>query len=210
MFLREIWVGDVKLMTCRESHPAARSRAPIFLSALMARARLSMAGMMMVKSLNPFGMPLFPPPLPSSLLPTCHDLSLMHATLSLPLFSFPFLSLPKIRLSYLVPTSLWRERRDSDLRKRDAIAAEKKAQRIKDAQQYIDDFYDNYNSKKDKTTTKTRKDAEDFLAKREDTSAGGTSWERIGKLVDLSGKGAKGMFLFYFCVILLFETSLTY
>lgn len=27
---------------------------------------------------------------------------------------------------------------------------------------------------------------------REDTSSGGTSWERIAKLVDLSGKGAKG------------------
>jgi hypothetical protein len=30
------------------------------------------------------------------------------------------------------------------------------------------------------------------LANRENTSAGGTSWERIAKLVDLSGKGAKG------------------
>jgi hypothetical protein len=30
------------------------------------------------------------------------------------------------------------------------------------------------------------------LENREDTSAGGTSWERIAKLVDLSGKGAKG------------------
>ena len=30
------------------------------------------------------------------------------------------------------------------------------------------------------------------MAGREDTAAGGTSWERIAKLVDLSGKGAKG------------------
>ena len=30
------------------------------------------------------------------------------------------------------------------------------------------------------------------MEKREDTTAGGTSWERIGKLVDLSGKGGKG------------------
>jgi hypothetical protein len=30
------------------------------------------------------------------------------------------------------------------------------------------------------------------LEKREDTSAGGTSWERIAKLVDLSGKGQRG------------------
>ena len=30
------------------------------------------------------------------------------------------------------------------------------------------------------------------MAKREDTTAGGTSWERIAKLVDLSGKGQVG------------------
>ena len=36
-----------------------------------------------------------------------------------------------------------------------------------------------------------RKDAETFLANREDTSAGGTSWDRIAKMTDLSGKGAK-------------------
>lgn len=37
-----------------------------------------------------------------------------------------------------------------------------------------------------------QKEAEEFLAKREDTTAGGTSWERIAKLVDLSGKGQVG------------------
>ena len=36
-----------------------------------------------------------------------------------------------------------------------------------------------------------RKEAEDFLAARENTSSGGTSWERIAKLVDLSDKHAK-------------------
>lgn len=30
------------------------------------------------------------------------------------------------------------------------------------------------------------------MANREDTSAGGTSWDRIAKLVDVSGKGIKG------------------
>lgn len=63
---------------------------------------------------------------------------------------------------------------------------------MKAAQQAIDDFYENYNTKKEKTIAQTRKDAEEFLANREDTSAGGTSWERIAKLVDLSGKGARG------------------
>ncbi|KAI4250578.1 MAG: hypothetical protein L6R40_000178 [Gallowayella cf. fulva] len=90
------------------------------------------------------------------------------------------------------PVRLWREKRDSDISRREEAAASKKNDRVTKAQRDIDDFYENYNSKKDKSINRTRKEAEEFLANRQDTSAGGTSWERIGKLVDLSGKGAKG------------------
>ncbi|OBT45783.1 hypothetical protein VE00_03870 [Pseudogymnoascus sp. WSF 3629] len=86
----------------------------------------------------------------------------------------------------------WRERRDLALQDREEKSEQKKAETIKDAQQNIDDFYDNYNQKKEKTVAQTRREAAEFLANREDTSAGGTSWERIAKLVDLSGKGTKG------------------
>ena len=78
------------------------------------------------------------------------------------------------------------------LQHRSETAEKKKAETVKAAQTAIDDFYENYNTKKDKTITQTRKEAEEFMANREDTSAGGTSWERIAKLVDLSGKGARG------------------
>ncbi|KAL1296626.1 hypothetical protein AAFC00_000114 [Neodothiora populina] len=86
----------------------------------------------------------------------------------------------------------WRERRDLAIQHRDEVSANRKAETVKAAQQAIDDFYENYNNKKDKTLAQTRKDADEFLAKREDTTAGGTSWERIAKLVDLSGKGVGG------------------
>jgi len=86
----------------------------------------------------------------------------------------------------------WRERRDLSLQDRASKSDAKKEETIKAAQQNIDDFYENYNSKKEKSIAQTRRDAEAFLESREDTSAGGTSWERIAKLVDLSGKGAKG------------------
>ena len=86
----------------------------------------------------------------------------------------------------------WRERRDLQLSSREEKSEERKAETIKAAQQNIDDFYENYNSKKEKMLSQTRRDAEEFLEGREDTSAGGTSWERIAKLVDLSGKGARG------------------
>ncbi|KAG0647630.1 Clathrin light chain [Hyphodiscus hymeniophilus] len=86
----------------------------------------------------------------------------------------------------------WRERRDLSLQERSEKSAARQEETIKTAQQNIDDFYDNYNSKKEKSIAQTRREAEEFLANREDTSAGGTSWERIAKLVDLSGKGVKG------------------
>lgn len=35
------------------------------------------------------------------------------------------------------------------------------------------------------------REAQEFLDARENTVAGGTAWERIGKLVDLSDKGAR-------------------
>ncbi|TQS36705.1 hypothetical protein Golomagni_02835 [Golovinomyces magnicellulatus] len=86
----------------------------------------------------------------------------------------------------------WRERRNLDLSERAARSEEQKQETIKNAQQNIDEFYENYNAKKEKSVAQTRREAEEFFATREDTSAGGTSWERIAKLVDLSGKDVKG------------------
>lgn len=95
-------------------------------------------------------------------------------------------------LPVLLGIRQWRERRDLALAEREKISASKKEETIKEAQTNIDEFYENYGQKTEKGIKKTQKEAEDFLANREDTSAGGTSWERIGKLVDLSGKGSKG------------------
>lgn len=86
----------------------------------------------------------------------------------------------------------WRERRDLQVQHRDEVSAGKKAETVKAAQEAIDEFYENYNNKKDKQIAQTKKEAEEFLKNREDTTSGGTSWERISKLVDLSGKGTGG------------------
>ncbi|KAJ5477278.1 Clathrin light chain [Penicillium diatomitis] len=90
------------------------------------------------------------------------------------------------------PIRQWREKRDAELARRAQISEEKKEATMKKAQQDIDDFYVAYNNKIDKLKGQTRTEAEEFLASREDTSAGGTSWERIAKLVDVSGKGTTG------------------
>lgn len=85
----------------------------------------------------------------------------------------------------------WREKRDAANTKRAEEFERQKEETIKEAQQNIDDFYENYNNKKEKMIAQTRKEEEQFLASRDDTTSGGTSWERIAKLVDVSGKGHK-------------------
>ncbi|KAG5953813.1 hypothetical protein E4U53_002420 [Claviceps sorghi] len=86
----------------------------------------------------------------------------------------------------------WREQRDAHIAKRAEQFAAQRSETIKEAQQNIDDFYENYNTKKEKGIAQARKEAEQFLDSREDIVSGGTSWERIAKLVDVSGKGAQG------------------
>ena len=90
------------------------------------------------------------------------------------------------------PVRQWREKRDQDIHRRDEASQRKKAETVSTSQKDIDSFYESYNRKVDKQKAQTAKDAEEFIAKREDTTAGGTSWERIAKLVDLSGKGQQG------------------
>lgn len=89
----------------------------------------------------------------------------------------------------------WRTHRHTALTQRSTLAASKRATTVTQAQQHIDDFYESYNVRKEKGMKKTRGEAEAFLKAREDMSAGGTSWERVARLLDLGkgGKGGKGM-----------------
>lgn len=58
------------------------------------------------------------------------------------------------------------------------------------ARQAIDDFYENYNSKRDRAIEQIRQDQNDYLSSRDETLSGGTTWERIVKLVDTNDKTA--------------------
>ncbi|KAF8251708.1 hypothetical protein K440DRAFT_658375 [Wilcoxina mikolae CBS 423.85] len=85
----------------------------------------------------------------------------------------------------------WRERQQLEIARRSEVSEKRKQETIARAQQDIDDFYENYNTKRDKAVQETRREAQEFLDNRENTVAGGTAWERIAKLVDLSDKGVK-------------------
>lgn len=85
----------------------------------------------------------------------------------------------------------WRQRRDLQIEQRDKYSAERKKETIKNAKTAIDDFYDNYNEKRDRAIARTREEQGASLANQESTSAGGTAWERICKLADV-GEKTKG------------------
>ncbi|BFZ60343.1 Clathrin light chain [Saitoella coloradoensis] len=86
------------------------------------------------------------------------------------------------------PIRQWRERQALQIQKRDEQSEQKKQETIERARRAIDDFYENYNTKKDKAIEETRIEEKGFLESRDNAVAGGTTWERIAKLVDLSDK----------------------
>lgn len=90
------------------------------------------------------------------------------------------------------PHRTWRALRTTTLTNRADLAASQKASTIAQAQAYVDEFYNGYNVRKEKGMKQTREEAERFVKGREDTSTGGTSWERVARLVDLGKKGAEG------------------
>lgn len=82
----------------------------------------------------------------------------------------------------------WKERRDLEINEREKVNGKKKEEIITKAQQTIDDFYDNYNSKKEQHSKEILKEQEEFLAKRDGFLKRGTLWDRVNELVGEVGE----------------------
>ena len=65
------------------------------------------------------------------------------------------------------PIKEWKERRDLEISEREDANSKKKEGIISKAQETIDDFYENYNNKKEKHSKDILKEQEEFLEKRE-------------------------------------------
>lgn len=79
----------------------------------------------------------------------------------------------------------WKELRDLEIAQRDDAAAAKKEAIKAEAQKALDDFYENYNSKKDRGVQETRDAAQDFADERDKFLDGdSTVWDRVHLLVD--------------------------
>ncbi|CAK9684439.1 unnamed protein product [Candida parapsilosis] len=74
-----------------------------------------------------------------------------------------------------------------DLSQEEKVNEQKKKDILSKAQQTIDDFYENYNSKKEKHIAEVEKEQEAFLKKRDEFLKHGTLWDRVNELIDAVG-----------------------
>lgn len=86
------------------------------------------------------------------------------------------------------PLKEWKQRRDLEIEERDRVNSKKKEEIVTSAQQNIDDFYDNYNSKREQHTKEIEAEEKEFLEKRDNFLKNGTLWDRVNQLVDGVGE----------------------
>lgn len=82
----------------------------------------------------------------------------------------------------------WKDRRDLEIDQRESANQKKKQEIVEKAQQTIDDFYDNYNTKKEQHSKELLKEQEEFLEKRDGFLKRGTLWDRVNEIVDEVGE----------------------
>lgn len=80
----------------------------------------------------------------------------------------------------------WKTKRDNEIREKDEAELEAKKKLQDEAIKYIDDFYDNYNKKKEQHISTTKKEAEEFLKERDQFfSQDNTTWDRVLQLINV-------------------------
>lgn len=85
----------------------------------------------------------------------------------------------------------WREEQEEDVARREAAAERKKAETVSKAEQDIDNFYAEYNKKKEKNIAKNKEAEAAFKERRQAELAEGTTWSRVTKLLDLQNSQSK-------------------
>lgn len=82
--------------------------------------------------------------------------------------------------------SEWKQARESEIAKRDERESKEKTDLQNEAITYIDEFYENYNKKKQEGIEATQNAAKEFLAKRDQffQQEGTTTWDRALQLIN--------------------------
>lgn len=86
------------------------------------------------------------------------------------------------------PIKEWRQRRDLEIEEREKANAKKKEDIRKKAEQTIDDFYSNYNEKKEKHAKEVVDEQTKFTEKGATFLSRGTLWDRVDELIKEVGE----------------------
>lgn len=95
-----------------------------------------------------------------------------------------FTSQPLNRLEESQPLREWAQQRQLEIEERERTYSAKKAETVAAAEKSIDDFYDNYNSKKEQQAQVGRKEEKEFLKRRDGFLMRGTLWDRVNEIID--------------------------
>ncbi|GAA5841197.1 hypothetical protein JCM3766R1_001699 [Sporobolomyces carnicolor] len=85
----------------------------------------------------------------------------------------------------------WKTKQAEEIAERESKAQQKKEETIAKARNAIDNFYKDYNQKKEKSIAQNKEDEEKFKSNLTESLAQGTTWERICQLVDLTDSRSK-------------------
>jgi len=85
----------------------------------------------------------------------------------------------------------WKVKQAEEIARREEASKAKKEETIIKARNAIDNFYQEYNSKKEKNMAKNKEEEAAFNAERTDARARGTTWDRMCAVVDLQDSRSK-------------------
>ncbi|KAL5521308.1 hypothetical protein ACEPAG_9231 [Sanghuangporus baumii] len=89
------------------------------------------------------------------------------------------------------PIRVWREKQAEEIKKRDEASAIRRQETIKKAERSIDQFYEEYNAKKERNIKENKIQEQEYQASRTDALSAGTTWSRICDHVDLQNSQSK-------------------
>ncbi|THG96091.1 hypothetical protein EW145_g7844 [Phellinidium pouzarii] len=105
--------------------------------------------------------------------------------------STPILQVPLTDEEEPETIKVWREKQAAEIKARDEVSQSKRQETISKAERSIDQFYEEYNAKKERNIKENKQQEAEYLASFSDSLSAGTTWSRICDYIDLQNSQSK-------------------
>ncbi|OCH83944.1 clathrin light chain [Obba rivulosa] len=85
----------------------------------------------------------------------------------------------------------WREKQAAEIKARDEASKARREETIAKAESAIDQFYEEYATKKERNIRENKEHEEEFMANLSESLTNGTTWQRICDLIELQNSQSK-------------------